>query len=586
MYRARLAAAAAVAALSLIPATAAAQSGPGFPLFGKDKWLGSVNELTQPLFTQYFNEVTPENAGKWGSAAGTTRTAAMRWTALDQAYTFAKSNGYKFNFHILVWGNQQPTWMASLPADEQLVEIKKWFAAVAERYPDIDYLQVVNEPLHDPPDCTHPANQGNNCNASGNYARALGGADGTDGTGWDWVLNAFRLARQYFPNTKLMLNDYSITNSDSATTQYLQIINILKRENLLDIIGEQGHAFSTTGNMAVHKANLDRLAATGLPIQITELDIDGLASGATPGDVVQLNNFRRIVPVFWEHPAVQGITLWGWRQPNHWRNAQNAPIVLSDNTPKPAALWLYNYVRGIAPVVRAGQSFAVSDANATSVGTVQADDWASAMGRPELRTFSWQLTGGAGALSIVPSTGELRIADQRLLDENTTYPLKVRVSDGFHTSADADVSVVTGDLANVAHTSVGGSVPATLALTVTGSAGFGAFAPGVARDYESSLAATITSTAGDAALSVADPATASPGRLVNGAFALSQPVQAAVTAAFAAVSGTPLTIHTYSGPVSNDAVTIRFKQAIGASEPLRTGTYSKTLTFTLSTTAP
>ena len=586
MYRARLAAAAAVAALSLIPATAAAQSGPGFPLFGKDKWLGSVNELTQPLFTQYFNEVTPENAGKWGSAAGTTRTAAMRWTALDQAYTFAKSNGYKFNFHILVWGNQQPTWMASLPADEQLVEIKKWFAAVAERYPDIDYLQVVNEPLHDPPDCTHPANQGNNCNASGNYARALGGADGTDGTGWDWVLNAFRLARQYFPNTKLMLNDYSITNSDSATTQYLQIINILKRENLLDIIGEQGHAFSTTGNMAVHKANLDRLAATGLPIQITELDIDGLASGATPGDVVQLNNFRRIVPVFWEHPAVQGITLWGWRQPNHWRNAQNAPIVLSDNTPKPAALWLYNYVRGIAPVVRAGQSFAVSDANATSVGTVQADDWASAMGRRELRTFSWQLTGGAGALSIVPSTGELRIADQRLLDENTTYPLKVRVSDGFHTSADADVSVVTGDLANVAHTSVGGSVPATLALTVTGSAGFGAFAPGVARDYESSLAATITSTAGDAALSVADPATASPGRLVNGAFALSQPVQAAVTAAFAAVSGTPLTIHTYSGPVSNDAVTIRFKQAIGASEPLRTGTYSKTLTFTLSTTAP
>ena len=207
------------------------------------------------------------------------------------------------------------------------------------------------------------------------------------------------------------------------------------------------------------------------------------------------------------------------------------------------------------------------------------------MGRPELRTFSWQLTGG-GALSIVPSTGELRIADQRLLDENTTYPLKVRVSDGFHTSADADVSVVTGDLANVAHTSVSASVPATLALTVTGSAGFGAFTPGVARDYEASLAANITSTAGDAALSVADPAAASPGRLVNGALALSQPVQAAVTAAFAAVSGTPLTIHTYGGPASNDPVTIRFKQAIGASEPLRTGSYSKTLTFTLSTTAP
>src|SRR3954453_13767423 len=309
MFRARLLAAAALVDAAAVADGAAAQSGPAFPLWGKDKWLGSVNELTQPLFTQYFNEVTPENAGKWGSAAGTTRTTAMRWTALDQAYTFAKSNGYKFNFHILVWGNQQPTWMAALPADEQLVEIKKWFAAVAERYPDIDYLQVVNEPLHDPPDCSAPSNQGANCNASGNYARALGGANGTDGTGWDWVLNAFRLAKQYFPHTKLMLNDYSITNSDSATTQYLQIINILKKENLLDLIGEQGHAFSTTGNMAVHKANLDRLAATGLPIQISELDIDGQAAGPVAGDVVQLRDYRRIVPVFWEHPGVQGITV-------------------------------------------------------------------------------------------------------------------------------------------------------------------------------------------------------------------------------------------------------------------------------------
>src|SRR3954468_23112839 len=395
MLRARLVAAAVAAAAMLVPAGGAAQSGPNFPLFGKDKWVGSVNDFTQPLFTQYFDEVTPENAGKWGSAAGTTRTAAMRWTALDQAYSFAKTNGYKFNFHVLVWGNQQPTWMASLPADEQLVEIKKWFAAVAERYPNIKWLQVVNEPLHDPPDCTHSANQGNNCNSSGNYARALGGANGTDGTGWDWVLNAFRLAKQYFPNTKLMLNDYSITNSDSATTQYLQIIEILKREHLLDIIGEQGHAFSTTGNMAVHKANLDRLAATGIPIQITELDIDGQAAGGVAGDVVQLRNYRRIVPVFWEHPGVEGITVWGWRQPNHWRNAQNAPIVLSNDTAKPAGAWLYNYIRGIAPVIRPAQSFTVSDANATSVGIVQADDWASQMGRPELRTFTWQITGGA-----------------------------------------------------------------------------------------------------------------------------------------------------------------------------------------------
>ena len=41
----------------------------------------------------------------------------------------------------------------------------------------------------------------------------------------------------------------------------------------------------------------------------------------------------------------------------------------------------------------------------------------------------------------------------------------------------------------------------------------------------------------------------------------------------------------WTAPVSN-AVTIAFKQAIGATDALRTGSYSKTLTFTLSTTNP
>ena len=50
--------------------------------------------------------------------------------------------------------------------------------------------------------------------------------------------------------------------------------------------------------------------------------------------------------------------------------------------------------------------------------------------------------------------------------------------------------------------------------------------------------------------------------------------------------GSPLPLLTYTGPVSNDAVSITFRQSIGASEALRTGSYSKTLTFTLSTTNP
>jgi endo-1,4-beta-xylanase len=591
----RLAVVATLAGLALgLPGPAHAQTQPS-------KYLGSVNLFTDSLFKQYFNQVIPENAGKWGSAAGTTRTGAMRWTQLDQAYNFAKSNGFPFMFHVLLWGNQQPTWMSSLPADQQLLEIKKWFAAVAERYPDIDWLQVVNEATWDPPDCSAPKNQAS-CNDAGNYVKALGGANDTDGTGWDWVLNAFRLARQYFPHTKLMINDVLITGQDVDTTRYLDIIHILQREHLIDGIGLQAHAFEFTPgvsgptvpgrpwiaqpDMSVHKANLERLAATGLPIMITELDLDGLSAGGVPGDEVQLADYRRVFPVFWENPSVIGATLWGWKQPSHWRNAQNAPIVLSNGTPKPAALWLTNYIKGIAPVIRPGQTFTVADGAFDRVGTVQADDWASQINRPNLRTFSWQITGGSGAgiFAVDPASGNLSVADPRRLDEHSTYSLKLRVSDGFNTSDEVEASVVTDELANVDHGGAGGTVPATLALALGGNAAFAPFTPGVAKDYESSVGATVTSTAGDATLTVTDPA--GTGKLVNGAFTLAQPLQAAIGDAFAPIGAAPLTLHSYDGPVSNDPLTIRFKQAIGASEPLRTGAYTTTFTFTHSTTTP
>jgi hypothetical protein len=136
------------------------------------------------------------------------------------------------------------------------------------------------------------------------------------------------------------------------------------------------------------------------------------------------------------------------------------------------------------------------------------------------------------------------------------------------------------------------NVPAQLSLTLGTPASFGAFTAGVGKDYTASTTATVTSTAGDGALSVSDPSTDAPGHLVNGAFSLPQAVQAQATstggtgAAFAPVSGTPATLLTYTGPVSSDAVTLNFKQTIGAGDALRTGTYSKTLTFTLSTTNP
>jgi len=116
---------------------------------------------------------------------------------------------------------------------------------------------------------------------------------------------------------------------------------------------------------------------------------------------------------------------------------------------------------------------------------------------------------------------------------------------------------------------VGGTVPATLALSLGAPASFGSFTPGFAKDYSASTTANVISTAGDAALTVSDP-----GHLTNGAFSLPEPLQVTITP------------NAWTGPVSNAAVAIAFGQHIGANDALRTGSYSKTLTFTLSTTTP
>jgi hypothetical protein len=140
---------------------------------------------------------------------------------------------------------------------------------------------------------------------------------------------------------------------------------------------------------------------------------------------------------------------------------------------------------------------------------------------------------------------------------------------GNPSAASAPVAVTVPAGATSTTGTVGGTTPATLALTLGAPASFGPFTPGVDKTYTASSTANVVSSAGDATLSVSDP-----GHLENGAFSLPDPLQVSLSKT------------SWTGPVSNDLVTIGFTQHVGANDALRTGSYSKTLTFTLSTTQP
>jgi GH35 family endo-1,4-beta-xylanase len=287
---------------------------------GHSKFLGNVIGSSVPdNFATYWNQVTPENAGKWGSVESS--RDSMNWGNLDTAYDYAKGKGFPYKHHTLVWGSQEPGWISGLSQSEQLEEIEEWIRAVGQRYPNMDFVDVVNEPLHAP----------------ASYKNALGG-DGS--TGWDWVIEAFELASQYCSG-KLLLNDYGIVNDDSQTTNYLEIINLLQDRGLIDGIGVQAHCFNLEDYaVSTIQGNLDRLAATGLPIYPSEVDLTG-------DDNTQLQRYQEKFPVLWEHSGVKGITLWGYIQGQIWKSEGWLVSSGSSGATERAALqWLREYLGG------------------------------------------------------------------------------------------------------------------------------------------------------------------------------------------------------------------------------------------------
>jgi endo-1,4-beta-xylanase len=302
---------------------------------GKEKFLGNAyGDTPDTVFANYWNQLTPGNAGKWGSVGFVQDTTLWNWTNLDNMYNYARDNNLIFKDHCLIWGAQQPSWISGLDSATKINYIESWIRQVGQRYPDMDMIDVVNEPIasHNPPD---------GLNGRADYKNALGG---NGATGYDWVITAFELARKYLPNTKLLLNDYGIINSNSATDTYLQIINLLKDRELIDGIGVQGHRFELeTADTNMLKMNLTRLGATGLPVYISEFDLGNLNNAGTPDDNVQLQLYQKIFPVLWLHPAVKGITLWGYLEGQMWQTTCH--LAHPNGEPRPAMDWLENYVK-------------------------------------------------------------------------------------------------------------------------------------------------------------------------------------------------------------------------------------------------
>lgn len=280
-------------------------------------WREEVN--ADPDFTRLWDQVTAENAGKWRQVEGIRNE--FTWEQLDKATAYAQSNAIPYKFHTIVWGAQQPNWLSTLTTQEQLVAVEQWFEQLAVRYPNLKQIDVVNEPLHAPPVYREALN--------------LMKVESVPDQQWLWVRNAFYKARNLFPSSELLLNDFNILKSDENTRSYLDIIRMLQSENLIDGIGVQGHFLENIDTNTI-KANLNKLGQTGLPVYVSEFDLD------IENDQEQSERMQQLFPVFYRSEYVKGITFWGYRQNQIWQ--PHSHLIKQNGVKRPAMQWLECYL--------------------------------------------------------------------------------------------------------------------------------------------------------------------------------------------------------------------------------------------------
>jgi GH35 family endo-1,4-beta-xylanase len=150
----------------------------------------------------------------------------------------------------------------------------------------------------------------------------------------------FKLARQYDPKPTLFINEYSMLNNVASPKNiqtYLELIKELQGYGApIDAIGVQGHVGRQPRDPVQVITDLDMFRSTGLPVQITEFDIN------SPDEELQADYTRDFLIACYSHPVINGFTMWGFWEAAHWK--PDAAMFKKDWTAKPNLTSWKNFV--------------------------------------------------------------------------------------------------------------------------------------------------------------------------------------------------------------------------------------------------
>ncbi|MEV4534008.1 endo-1,4-beta-xylanase [Asanoa sp. NPDC049518] len=247
-----------------------------------------------------FNQVTAENAMKWESTEPS--DGNYTFSGADQVVAFAAANNQQVHGHTLVWHSQTPGWVQGLSASAMRTAMQDHIATVVGRYANNAALvswDVVNEVFEE-----------NGSLRTSFWYNTLGSS---------YIADAFRYARAADSNARLCINDYNVEGINAKSTAMYNLVRQLRADGVpVDCVGFQGHLAIQYGFPSQFRENLERFAALGVQVRITELDVRMQMPRDSTKDATQATYYRNVVQGCLAVTACAGVTIWGFTDKYSW----------------------------------------------------------------------------------------------------------------------------------------------------------------------------------------------------------------------------------------------------------------------------
>jgi endo-1,4-beta-xylanase len=296
------------------------------------------DRLYRETLRREFNMVVAENAFKWDAL----RPARGRFDfrGADRIVDFARANRMAVRGHTLVWHRQVPRWLSEgkLTREQVVGLLRQHIHTVVGRYRGrVIAWDVVNEAVDD---------ESGALRADSFWHRALSP---------EYIELAFRFAREADPAARLYYNDYSAEGMNRKSDGVYRLLSDLKRRGVpVDGVGWQMHELSGFRVGPGQRENARRLAALGLELSITEMDVRMRLPAPAEEYERQAEGYASAAEFCLSEPSCKALVLWGFADkyswvPGEFRGWGDALIYDHALRPKPAYFALRRALAAAGP---------------------------------------------------------------------------------------------------------------------------------------------------------------------------------------------------------------------------------------------